>query len=583
MRTGRWSPRFVPLVLALATLVLYAWRLGYSPIHLHYDEVFFGLQAHSIQASGRDLNGRLLPVYFQLENTFNWYQPLAVYWPAITLSIVPLSDAAIRLPTVLVAVANVVLVFFVGRGLTKSTSWGIVAAVLLMLTPAHFIHSRLAMDYVYPLPFILGWLLLMLRYLERRSRNTLFFATFCLGIGFFSYIAGTALTPLYLLATLAVIWWLRQPATQSAIAIAGFALPVAAAALFLALYPDTLPDLMQKYGLANRQAASAGLDPVQQLRELVNSRTISDALNHYWRFYSPGYLFVTGGANLTNSTRTTGVFLPPLAVLLVAGIVLAIRHGGVAFALLLFGFLTAPIPAAAMPEDFTIDRELALLPFAILLATLGAQGIWSARSAWRVRMLTTPLAAALAAGGIGYLALSLVTRGQLSSSAPLLLLAASAIYVTGALIDRSQSWRPVSAGLLLLVPLLFVPFLQDYFGEYRPRAAAWFGGNIRGAIEAVLRVDAESPGPEIHLSTDIPYMRNYWRFYLQMFERTDLLQKTKEFDGRSLNLEAVAPGSYVLSAGNDEAIQALADRGALTRVAGVTDPGHAEQFTIFRR
>ena len=34
------------------------------------------------------------------------------------------------------------------------------AALLLALTPAHFIHSRFALDYLYPVPFTLAWLLL---------------------------------------------------------------------------------------------------------------------------------------------------------------------------------------------------------------------------------------------------------------------------------------------------------------------------------------------------------------------------------------------------------------------------------------
>ena len=78
--------KLIPIALAAATLLLYAWRLGYSPIHLHYDEVFFGLQANSIHTTGHDLNGRPWPIYFQLEHSFNWYQPMAVYWSAFILS-----------------------------------------------------------------------------------------------------------------------------------------------------------------------------------------------------------------------------------------------------------------------------------------------------------------------------------------------------------------------------------------------------------------------------------------------------------------------------------------------------------------
>src|SRR5262245_58567039 len=79
----------VPIV--AVTALLYLWRLDFSPVYLHYDEVFFGLQANAIRTSLHDVNGRLLPVYFQLDNTANWYQPIAVYWSALALVFAPLS------------------------------------------------------------------------------------------------------------------------------------------------------------------------------------------------------------------------------------------------------------------------------------------------------------------------------------------------------------------------------------------------------------------------------------------------------------------------------------------------------------
>lgn len=573
--------RLLPLALAAVTLILYAWRLDYSPIHLHYDEIFFGLQGHAIQSTGRDLNGRVLPVYFQLESTFNWYQPIAVYWTALVLFVAPLSDVSIRFATVLVAVANVVLMFHAARIVLRGGGWAMVAAALLMLTPAHFIHGRIAMDYVYPLPFILGWLICVLRYLETASPRTLAAGTLCLGFGFFSYIAGTALTPMFLAFTVAIILWQGRPWRHVGVAAGAFALPIALGAAFVLSYPDSIPDLMQKYGLAGGEVA-AGLNPLQRLREAINTRTVSDALNHYWRFYSPGYLFVTGGANLTNSTREAGVFAWPMALPLLAGFVSLIRRRDRIAVILAFGFFVAPVPAAMMPEDYTIDRHLALLPFAVLIATIGAQRIWIAHAGRGVAALTRTVALLLGTIAIGYIVITLL-RGQASASAPLLLLAAAAVYGIGVTIDRTQSWRPVAAAALVLVPLTFVPFLLDYYDGYRLRAAAWFGGNIRGAIERVIALDGEAPAAEIYISREVPYIESYWRFYLTMLGRGDLMAKTRWFTGKSDAAESINTNSYVVAAGNDEAVKTWAARGAIRQVAGVTDGDLAEQFAIYRR
>ena len=575
------SGTLIGAALAGLTLVLYGWRLGDSPLHLHYDEVFFGLQAHSIAGSARDLNGHLLPVYFQLENTANWYQPMAVYWSAFVLQVLPLSDAAVRLPTVLVAAIDVVLMFFVARRITGSLAWATVAGGMLMLTPAHFIHSRLAMDYVYPLPFVLGWLLWLLRYHQDGSHRDLFGAGLCLGLASFSYIAATALAPMLLLATGVALLCRRSHRIGYACVAGGFAVPILAAVIVIAARPDTAPDLLGKYGVSLSPASR--LDPLQRMREAVNVRTVSDALNHYWRFFSPGYLFVTGGSNLTNSTRAAGVFTPAVALLLAAGLIAVIRRLEVIGGLLVFGLLVAPVPASAVPEDYTIDRHLVTLVFAVLLATLGARAIWQSPWHWPMRRVTNPVAVVVAVASVGYAAFALAMRGQWSSSAPLLLLAAAAISIAGIAMDRTKSWRPIAAAALLLVIIAFVPFVRDYFREYPLRSSNWFGGNVRGAIESAIGAADQLASPEIYVSNDIPYMRSsYWPFYLKMFGRTDLAGKTRMFDRVGAAI-APAPGAIVLAAYDDQVTSALAADGLIVRVASVGDvAGGAGQFTIFR-
>ena len=556
-------------------------------MHLHYDEVFFGLQAHAIQSTARDLNGRLLPLYFQLESSMNWYQPAAVYWMALVLMVAPLSDAIIRLPTVLVGVANVVLLYFVARQMFKHTGWALLAAVLLMLTPAHFIHSRLAMDYVYPLPFILGWLLCLLHHLDRPSNRGLFLATTCLGLGFFTYIAAAALMPMYFVTTLAVLWFHQDFRKRAALATAGFAWPLLALVLFLIACPEVVSDLMRKYRLGAGPGSGSGLNPLQQLRESINVRTVSDVLNLFHRFFSPGYLFVTGGSNLTNSTGQAGVFLVPMAVFLLAGLRHVVTKPSTAGLILLVGFITAPIPALVLPEDYAIDRELALLPFAVLLAAIGVERIWQHPLRSSPRFVYAGLAAVIGLVGVGYGLATLISSGRMSLSTVLLLATAAAIALVGMAMERRRSWRPLALVLLLLVPLQFFQFRQDYFGAYRPRAAGWFGGNNRGAVEELMRLDQSARAPEIHLSTDIPYIRSFWRFYLIVNHRDELSDRTRTFDGRNLDLAKVAPESLLLAAANDPVVNDLARRGEIRQVGSAGDPTGAgdevQQFTIYRR
>src|SRR5262249_27640982 len=78
-------------VAAIGLAALYAWRLADAPIYLSHDEVLFALHAQAIAATGHDLNGRLLPLYFQITSNY-WAQPFVVYATAASLAFLPLAE-----------------------------------------------------------------------------------------------------------------------------------------------------------------------------------------------------------------------------------------------------------------------------------------------------------------------------------------------------------------------------------------------------------------------------------------------------------------------------------------------------------
>ena len=170
MTVGQRPPSALGLaVLMVLSAAVYLFGLSWAPIHPHFDEIRFAEQARSIAASGTDLNGRFLPLYFQMDGRV-WFHPIGVYLPALAFKVLPVSVLALRAPTVLVGLLNVVLVYLIGRRLFRRNDLALLAGALLALTPAHFIHSRMAVDYLFPLPFVLGWMLLVLKFLETRGR-----------------------------------------------------------------------------------------------------------------------------------------------------------------------------------------------------------------------------------------------------------------------------------------------------------------------------------------------------------------------------------------------------------------------------
>lgn len=529
---------FWPCLLLVVVCALYAIDLGRAPIYLHEAEVLFALHAHSIATTAHDTNGRLLPLYFQMpsigENV--WFHPVIVYWMALFLGPLPMTEWAVRLPSVFIGLLDVVLMYLIGRRLLRSPLWGMLAAALLALTPAHFMHSRIAMDYLYPVPFVMAWVLCLLIFLERRRTWILFLATSFLGVGFYSYIASVIMMPVYLLMT-----WMVLRATPSrsprlsVVAVAGFAWPLVLLVVWLSLHPAVAAATMSRYQIGQvRAAPSAGAHEsmsalLERIRRTVRFSDLTGRVSLYWYFFDPAYLFLSGGyANVVNSTRHFGVFLAPLLVFVPIGLVrLTTARQSPVDRLLVLGFLSAPLAACLfVPEPYAVDRELGILPFGVLAATFGVKYMF----------------------------------------------------------ERGRVWRTVAWCLLAFVPVHFALFCAEYFGDYRLQSAFWFEFNRRGAIEEILAREAQDHPPAIYLSTQrTPYLDGYWRLYLIKHHREDLLDRTRYFEADTLDVTGVPAGSLLLVSRQDASLDKLVETGKLKTVALIPEPGDPPAFAILRR
>jgi hypothetical protein len=255
---------------------------------------------------------------------------------------------------------------------------------------------------------------------------------------------------------------------------------------------------------------------------------VAGRLSMFWYFHDPTYLFLTGGyANVVNSTRHAGVFALPLIVLLPAGIYRIAKGPRSAMqSLALAGFFTAPVAAClAVPEPYAIDRELTVVVFGVLVATCGFEFL---------RGLDTRVA-------------------SLASVA------------------------------LALVPLHFALFTYDYFTDYRRHSAIWFELNHRGAFEAVLAREVESPASRIYLPRDKdPYMASYWRFTLTTHGQLALADKTELYEGAALAPASIPPGARVVARRSEPVVEKLTGAGFRV-VATIPEIGDPPEFVVLTR
>jgi len=575
-RAWRWA-----IAVGALALVLYVPGLNRVPPYLHHDEVFFSNQAYAVAKTGRDTAGHFLPAFFEVYPGW-WYQPILVYFSALFLTVLPFTETAIRLPSVAIGVIDVVLLYFVARRLLRHTGWAAIAAVLLALTPAHFIQARMAVDPIYPLPFVLAWLLCLAAFLDGEGTNWLVGAGLALGVGMFSYVGAWVMMPIYLALTCVVVARAStKPAKSIAMVCSGVALPLAASVPFLVRHPEVLISKWWQYGSAAGASASA-LDPVQRLSEFLSYGNLTDRVSLYFEFFNPSYLFMSGGTHIVSSTREAGVFLLPLAVLIPVGIYKLLRDGRSALAVLVVaGFATAPLGALLVNEHGVIERELVLLPFGAILAAVGARHLWSAPLETRLRFAKW-IALGMAVFGLSYGAWTLVRTGHLTRMTPPLIAAAAMLYLIAELSERDGSWRIVTACLLFACAVQFAVFHRDYVGDYPRRAAGWFDFNHRGAMEAIIAREPRTMPARVFVSKNLQFAEVFWRLYCSKAGRQDLYSMMTFFDPASTSPSMIPPGAFVLvltmEANGGSA--AFRTRSALSLIEDIPEIGGQPVFSV---
>lgn len=440
------------LLMLIATLYLIG--LAYSPVYLLNDEVFNALQALSLAHTGRSLGGDFLPVYFRGLEFPPGRDPLCVYGTALALKVFPLTEGTIRLPTALMGVTDIVLAYFIGWRLWHERRWALLTAAAVAFTPGHYINSRVGIPTLWSMPWLLGWCLCLLIYLQERRIRALVMASLCLGISTYGYLGTAVLVPLYAAGTLLVLFYSADERRLRiyAAALAATMLPLIFIAYWHVLHPERWRELADYYLTAATVMREGA--PLLSPDGLPNFAGIQDRVTAYWNYFNPTLLFLSGDESPRYSTGRAGVYLWPAAVLLPVGIYRAAHIAG-AGRFLVFCLVIAPV-GAALTATVQVQRALPLVVFGALLCAWGAVSLFQHESA-RVRRATLILCLAGAAQ--------------------------------------------------------FGLFLSDYFGHYRLRSGAWRGGNLRGAFERVIATSREHDHPVLYLDDAIDNVDVYWRFY----------------------------------------------------------------------
>ncbi len=128
------------LAILLVASVLRLWNLGSFPPHLRNDEAALGYNAYSILSTGKDEHGEFLPLIFK--SFGDWKPGLYVYLTIPFVALLGFSEVVVRLPSALVGIVSVALIYGIVLQLFKKELIALSSAFLLSVSPIFMPFSR---------------------------------------------------------------------------------------------------------------------------------------------------------------------------------------------------------------------------------------------------------------------------------------------------------------------------------------------------------------------------------------------------------------------------------------------------------
>ena len=372
------DPRFragLILVTLIAGIVRFV-KLGDVPVALYCDEALGAYEAWSLLLTGRDIHGRILPLFFDIFG-IGWAEPLYVYLSVPAVALLGLTNVAARLVaaiagTLCVAATGLMTRALLGTRVSRQTASfaGLAAAGLMAVSPWAVHFSRIAFQAsLLPLTLAAGfWLTTQGAHAKTRRSGLglLAVGAMVLGLSLYTYPVSRLALPL-LVAGFALLQW--KSLTRHAGAMMAAALVLAALAAPIAAFSLT-PRGQQRFSnvsLTSRADVAAGGAPALMLA----------AMENYASYFSPGFLLTHGDANPRHSIPRHGMLHPHDVLLGALGLLVAIwlRSAGSLF--LVWWLAASPVAASLTVDAGHAVRSIPIQPGVYALAGLGAAAVWS--------------------------------------------------------------------------------------------------------------------------------------------------------------------------------------------------------------
>lgn len=301
----------------------------------------------------------LPPLFFQSADG-TWLQPIPIYLASIFGAFAPLFIGSL----------DVVLIYVVAAQLLKSRRVAAMAVLILLLFPAHAVFMRQASDAIYPVPFVLGWLVCLLAFLDRPRPWLLVAGGMALGVGIYTQPSAPIMMAAFVVVSLGALWFDGHRVPRFYVALlGGFAVPLLLMVPWFAMHSETYQETMGRWAIHKAHLRY----PLDGVRAFLNWNTLALRASLYWEMFNPSFLLFREDSG---AFSTRAPMLIPVAMLVILGVRTALTSARPAIAIvLLAGLAASPLAASTFGESHALHRALPMVVFLSLLGALGVQTV----------------------------------------------------------------------------------------------------------------------------------------------------------------------------------------------------------------
>lgn len=366
-------------------IALRFFQLGQNPASLYWDETAIGLDAYSLNQTGKDMN-QLSPWQAIFPSYGDYKAPVYIWLATISVHFFGYHPWAIRLPIALASVASMLLFYSLLTELLatdqqlkkKYPFLPLLGFILYAITPWAVHFGRIGFESSLSVFF---FLLCLLSFLWGMRRNATYFLLSSLSAiaGIYTYYSLRVILPLLLLAFIGLYWKsLKQKKVAlllSLIVFVGLLIPLFRSPFYAASQQYRLNNnnILKNQSIIEESSKYLEQYPNQIIPKILYHRYVfmaRDFAQNYLTHFSFDFLFIHGDRNLRQHSGYFGELLLICLPFYGVGLWLAAKYWS-SRTLQLFFCIAAlsPVPAAIVYEVPHASRAIyLLLPLLVIIA-----------------------------------------------------------------------------------------------------------------------------------------------------------------------------------------------------------------------